>query len=415
MRVIQPDFADDDKIRHHQRVERNEDARGEKREDRLTPPKAKTGEAIGQHACTEHVEHRGKPADEDGIAHHFDEAGNLQRVDIVGYLPDRGEGERVCKEFGIRLERRDEEPDERKECVQREVDQKDPLQYAAKSGLERVASVQIGCMLLFRHTRIPPLFAAFALDFKERAYAENDDDAHADEHDGGCVCGAVPGVLNLLIEIEHHRAGAVCRAAVGKQIDLLKLPEPHDGGKRHTGQYAALHHGKRDKPCLLNLAGAIDLGGLVKIPVDAGEIRHDDDHVVADVKHPVDQQRGQRRVERAEPIDGKFAFPNQVQKTVDQPVFAVVHRRPEHGQRDAGDDLREKVNGAEELPAPRFSIQNERHQNGQGNLHAGGNQRPDDIVEHAAPEHRVLPDGEIVFYADKRRGRHAVPLKQADD
>ena len=56
--IIQPELVDDDKIRHHQSVERDEYTGREQPVELLAPPEAEAGDAVGAHAGDDDVECR---------------------------------------------------------------------------------------------------------------------------------------------------------------------------------------------------------------------------------------------------------------------------------------------------------------------------------------------------------------------
>ena len=78
-------------------------------------------------------------------------------------------------------------------------------------------------------------------------------------------------------------------------------------------------------------------------------------------------------------------------------MVGVVDRAPQRCQRDAGDDLREEIDRAEELPSFRLAREDDRHDHRQRYLDETGYQGPDDIVGYRADKGLVLKQESKVF------------------
>ena len=261
-----------------------------------------------------------------------------------------------------------------------------------------------------------PSLQLVIFDFDALFDDEGHDQAEHQQHDGD---GAGIAVLEvgeaLLIEPGGKHLGAVVGAALGHVVDQIEEFEGADAVEGEGGDEHRFDEGQCNMQERLRLGGAVDVGGLIQIARDAGDLGHVEHHVLADVLpegHEGDDDHGQ---------DDEALGVHQPERTLDaeggehlvEAHLGVEHERPQQAERCAGENGGQIVDVFEGVAAL-FDV-GEQHGQQQTEDLLGDGREEEEEDRVFQRDHHDLIAGEhlnIIFESHENGGRERVVVAE---
>ena len=218
-----------------------------------------------------------------------------------------------------------------------------------------------------------------------------------------------------LVRVAGHRLGGGPRPAPGHDVDDVEDGEGADEGDREHEREHRRDPGQDHVASALPGIGAIDLGRVDEVRVDALEAGQEHHHAEPERRPDGGEQDGEQRgVRVAEPAPRPVAEAYRFQDRVQDPEQRVVDPSPYEPDDDDGQDHRDEVDRSEREAEPRARPQEDRQRQSDRDRGDRPDDRPDQDVRDAVPERAVVGERDVVVEPDEGLRRcEAVPGLQA--